>query len=85
MREAIYTVCAVTSFACAFLLLRSYFRSRVRLLLWSGLCFVGMAVNNIILILDRIIFPATDLSTLRLATALLALVPLLYGLIWEDE
>jgi hypothetical protein len=85
MREAIYTVCAVTSFACAFLLLRSYFRSRVRLLLWSGLCFVGMAVNNIILILDRIIFPATDLSTLRLATSLLALVPLLYGLIWEDE
>jgi hypothetical protein len=85
MREAIYTLCAVTSFACAFLLLRSYFRSRVRLLLWSGLCFVGMAVNNIILILDRIIFPATDFSTLRLATSLLALVPLLYGLIWEDE
>jgi hypothetical protein len=85
MREAIYTLCAVTSFACAFLLLRGYFRSRMRLLLWSGLCFAGMVVNNVIVILDRIIFPATDLSTWRLATALLALLPLLYGLIWEDE
>jgi hypothetical protein len=85
MREAIYTLCAVTSFACAFLLLRSYFRSRVRLLLWSGLCFAGMAINNIILVLDRIIFPATDFSPWRLVTALLALAPLLYGLIWEDE
>ena len=85
MREAIYTLCAVTSFACAFLLLRSYFRTRVRLLLWSGLCFAGMVVNNVILILDRIVFPATDFSFWRLATALLALLPLLYGLIWEDE
>jgi hypothetical protein len=57
----------------------------MRLLLWSGLCFAGMVVNNVIVILDRIIFPATDLSTWRLATALLALLPLLYGLIWEDE
>jgi hypothetical protein len=85
MREAIYTLCAVTSFACAFLLLRGYFRSRLRLLLWSGLCFAGMVVNNVILVLDRIIYPETDLSTWRLATALLALLPLLYGLIWEDE
>jgi hypothetical protein len=49
------------------------------------LCFAGMVVNNVIVILDRIIFPAIDLSTWRLATALLALLPLLYGLIWEDE
>jgi hypothetical protein len=85
MREAIYTLCAVTSFACAFLLLRSYFRTRMRLLLWSGLCFAGMVVNNVIVVLDRVIFPAMDFSIWRLATALLALLPLLYGLIWEDE
>lgn len=85
MGQAIYALCAVTSFACAFLLLRGYLRSRLRLLLWSGLCFAGMVVNNVILILDRIIFPATDFSTWRLGTALLALLPLLYGLIWEDE
>jgi hypothetical protein len=44
-----------------------------------------MVVNNVILVLDRIIYPETDFSTWRLATALLALLPLLYGLIWEDE
>jgi hypothetical protein len=85
MREAIYALCALTSFACAFLLLRGYLRTKVRLLLWSGLCFAGMVINNVIVILDRIIFPAIDFSTWRLITALLALLPLLYGLIWEDE
>lgn len=85
MGQIIYALCAVTSFACAFLLLRGYFRNRLRLLLWSGLCFAGMFVNNTILIFDRIIFPAVDFSFWRLATALLALLPLLYGLIWEEE
>jgi hypothetical protein len=85
MTAAIYTLCALTAFACAALLLRGYFRTRHRLLLWSGLCFTGMLGNNVFLILDRIVFPATDLSTWRLASGLLALLPLLYGLIWEDE
>ncbi|MEN3365758.1 MAG: hypothetical protein V7606_3032 [Burkholderiales bacterium] len=83
--QAIYALCALTSFACAFLLLRGYFRSRLRLLLWSGLCFSVMVVNNVILILDRIVFPTTDFSLWRLGTALLALLPLLYGLIWEED
>lgn len=85
MAAAIYSLCAFTAFACAALLLRGYFQTRRRLLLWSGLCFTGMLVNNLILIVDRIALPDTDLSTWRLAAALVALLPLLYGLIWEDE
>jgi hypothetical protein len=85
MATLIYLLCAATALACAWLLLRSYQVSRYRLLLWSGLCFVGLSVNNVLLILDRIVLPHVDLSTWRLASALVALLPLLYGLVWEDE
>jgi hypothetical protein len=86
MAPVIYTLCMLTSFMCAWLLLRSYIRNRSRLLLWSGLCFAGMSINNLLLVLDRTVFAKIlDLSTWRLATALIALLPLLYGLIWEDE
>jgi hypothetical protein len=86
MAEVIYTLCMLSSFICAWLLLRSYRQNKLRLLLWSGLCFVGLSVNNLLLVLDRTVFVTTlDLSTWRLVMALVALLPLLYGLIWEDE
>ena len=82
----IYALCALTSLLCAWLLLRGYRENGYRLLLWSGLCFAGLSINNILLILDRVVFPdAVDLATWRLVSALVALLPLLYGLIWEDE
>lgn len=81
----IYLLCALTAFACAFLMLRSYFRNRLRLLLWSGLCFCGLFINNGMLVLDRLVIPEVDLSTWRLVVALLALLPLLFGLIWVEE
>ncbi len=85
MAQAIYILCALTALACAFLLLRSYFKSGYRLLLWSGLCFVGLSINNLLLMLDRLALPSIDLSIWRSATALIALLTLLYGLVWEDE
>jgi hypothetical protein len=85
MAIAIYTLCAATALCCAFLLLRGYASSRSRLLLWSGLCFVGLTLNNVLLVLDKIVFPLVDLSTWRRGTALCALLVLLYGLIYEDE
>lgn len=85
MASIIYILCAATALACACLLLRSYRRSRHRLLLWSGLCFAGMFINNIFLVLDRIVLPQVDLGTWRLASALVALLPLLYGLLWEED
>jgi hypothetical protein len=82
----IYILCALTSIACAILLLRGYGRTRTRLLLWSGLCFAGLAVNNLLLILDKVITgPETDFSLIRGATAVVALSLMLYGLIWDAE
>lgn len=78
-------LCALTAFACAWLLLRNYFETGRRLLLWSGLCFAGMFLNNLLLVLDKLFFPDINLSTWRLLAGLLAMLLLLYGLIWEDE
>jgi len=81
----IYLLCALTAFACAFLILRSYLRSRQRLLLWSGLCFSGLFINNVLLVVDRVLLgPEIDLSIWRLEISLIALLPLLIGLIWEE-
>lgn len=85
MEKIIYLLCAVTAAVCAVLLLRSYAQNRYRLLYWSGLCFAGLAANNVVVILDRQIFLETDLSTLRLASGLVALLPLLVGLVWEEQ
>lgn len=85
MAKIIYALCALTSFACAFLLLRSYISNKYRLLLWSGLCFVGLAISNLLLVLDKTTLVSQDLSTFRLLASLVALLPLLYGLIWEDK
>jgi hypothetical protein len=85
MAGLIYGLCALTAFLCAWLLLRAYHRSRYRLLFWSGLCFAGLTVNNLLLVLDKVMLPIVDLSTWRLAVGLLAMLVLLYGLIWDAE
>ncbi len=84
MAEAVYVLCALTSVACTWLLLRSYAETRVRLLLWSGLCFVGLALNNVILFVDKVVAPDVDLSTVRLLPAFVGVSVLLFGLIWES-
>ena len=81
--EIVYVLCAATSFLCAALLLRAYGGSRVRLLLWSGLCFLLLAANNVLLFIDKIVVTGTDLALARALTALAGLAFLLYGLIWE--
>lgn len=85
MAEAVYLLCAATSSLCALLLLRGYARTGTRLLLWSGLCFTGLALNNTVLVVDLIIVPDIDLSTWRLVPAVLGVALLLYGLIWESK
>lgn len=81
----VYSLCALTAALCAVLLLQSYARSKYRLLLWSGLCFAGLTLNNLLLVLDKLVFPDFDLSIWRSAVALAAMCILLYGLIWEAE
>ena len=85
MAGVIYGLCALTALLCAVLLLQAYRRSRYRLLLWSGLCFLGLTLNNLLLVFDKLVFVEINLFTWRLATALVAMAVLLYGIIWDAE
>ena len=85
MAGTIYMLCALTAALCTGLLLHSYARSRYRLLLWSGVCFAGLTINNLLLVLDKLVFPHLDLSPWRTAMALVAMCILLYGLVWDTE
>jgi energy-converting hydrogenase Eha subunit G len=83
LATAIYILCALTSIICAALLLRGWSQTRARLLFWSALCFIGLALNNILLILDLTVLPDVDLELWRTLPALVGVSLLVYGLIWE--
>ena len=81
----VYILCFLTSSACAWLLGRSYLRTRTRLLLWSSLCFIFLAGNNLVLMLDVLVFPDINLRIGRLLLSLSAVLVLLFGFIWDLE
>ena len=82
--DAIYALCALTSLAAALLLLRHYRSRKSGLLLWSCIAFAGLAVNNMLVLIDLGFFPATvDLSLVRSLTGALSMLILGYGLVWE--
>ena len=83
--DIVYVLCAATSALCAALLVRGYRRSGARLLFWSALCFLGLALNNVMLLVDVHVLPGTDLSTWRMVPALAGVSLLLYGLVWETR
>jgi hypothetical protein len=86
MAAMIYSLCALTSITCLVLLWRSWRASGARLLFWSALCFGALSVNNVLLVLDRVVWPVeVDLTLARLLAALLAVLLLLFGLIWEED
>lgn len=85
MAEFVYALCAITSIVCAVLLLRGYRASRTRLLFWSSLCFLALALNNAMLLLDLYVIPSVDLFFPRTAIALAGIAALLYGLIWDTH
>jgi len=83
MAETIYLLCIATSLVAALLLLRMWRRRGTRLLLWSCLCFAGLAINNVLLLIDLVVVPDVDLMLLRGGTALASVLLLLIGLVWE--
>ena len=84
MAEAVHILCALASIACAALLFRSYLHNRSRLSLWTTVCFLLFAVNNIILFTDLVIFPhAMSLAIPRTAAGLAGALVLLYAMIKE--
>jgi hypothetical protein len=82
---AVYFLCFATSSACSFLLARSYRRTRARLLLWSAICFLLLAANNLLLMVDMLILPEVNLSVVRLLFSASALMVLLFGFVWDLE
>jgi hypothetical protein len=85
LKVALYVLAVLSSGACAVLLFRGYQRRRIRLLMWSGICFVGLTINNLALFVDVVLFPGLDLRLARLVPALLGMTCLLYGFIWDTE
>lgn len=81
----VYILCFITSSACAWLLGRSYARSGARLLLWSCACFVLLAGNNLLLVLDLLVLPDVNLRIGRLLFALAAVSVLIFGFVWDLE
>jgi hypothetical protein len=85
MAAIIYGLCMVTALTCACMLLRAYLRGRYRLLLWSGLGFIGLTLNNLVLALDKLVFTFVDLTAWRTAIALISFIIILWGLVWDAE
>lgn len=82
---AVYLLCFFTSSICAVMLGRSFHRTRARLLFWSALCFGLFALNNLLLVLDLVVFPTIDLALERGLVSLAAVATLLFGFIWDAE
>ena len=83
--ESIYVLCAVTSLTAALLLLRHYAARRTPLLLWSCIGFFGLAVNNVLLVVDLVLLTGSDLSLPRTLSGTAAVLILVFGLIWDGS
>jgi hypothetical protein len=81
----VYLLCFATSTACALLLARSYRRGGARLLLWSALCFLFLAANNVVVVLDLLVLTDWNFQIPRLLLSLAAVGVLLFGFIWDLE
>lgn len=79
----VYLLCLLASAACAWLLVRSYLRNRTKLLLWSAACFVLLALNNLFVVADILVFPTADLTLFRSLSSLAGVSMLLYGFVAE--
>ena len=82
---SVYILCLASSVTCAALLVRSYAAGRNRLLLWSAICFLLLALNNLAVVVDILLLPDVDLSEMRILASLGGVGALLYGFIFEVE
>lgn len=85
MAGAVYLLGTFVTLLCAVLLLRAYAKTRTPLLVWSGLCFAALTISNALVFIDLVIFPALNLYVLRLGTAAIGMLLLVYGLVFESE
>ncbi len=81
--ETVYLLCSITSAITAILLWINFRKTGYRLLFWSALCFAGLTLNNVMVFIDFIVFPAADLGIIRTLPAVVSFGLLLYAFIWE--
>jgi hypothetical protein len=81
----VYVLCFITCAICAGLLVRSWLKTRTRLLLWTAVSFVFLAINNFFLFADTTLVPDVDFSPYRVISALVGVSILIFGLVWEAE
>ena len=63
----LFLLAVLTSAACMVFLFRGYSRTGARLLFWSGLCFVFLTINNVLLFFDLVVYPTSlDLRSVDL-------------------
>lgn len=85
LESSIYLLCFLTSVICLALLARGYRRSGVKLLLWTSIAFVAIAINNFFLFLDVVLFPNIDLMPYRVTSSFIGTAIMFYGLVWETD
>lgn len=85
MAALIYFLCALTALACFVLLWRAWRSNKAALLFWSALCFAGLTLSNVLLVIDKLLLADVDLTTQRLMLTLGALLLLVFGLVWGDD
>jgi hypothetical protein len=85
MAVAVYIMGILVTALCALLLLQGYVKTKQKLLLWSGLCFIGLTISNVLLFLDLAVWTEINLYTWRLSAAAVSLLVLIYGLVWESD
>lgn len=79
----VYVLCFATSLACAWLLGRTWARTRMPLLAWSAAAFALLAANNLFVILDMLVIKSMDLGVVRVALSLTATAVLIFGFVWN--
>ena len=82
---AVFSLVFITCVVCLVLLVNAYRRTGARLLLWSALCFVFLAINSVLIVLDLVVLDEVDLQLYRHLATLAAVSILLYGFIWDVD
>jgi hypothetical protein len=86
MAAIVYILGTLVTLLCSALLLRAYVKAKTPLLLWSGLCFALLTVSNALLFVDLVLLQdQVTLYVWRLTTAVIGMLMLIYGLIFESE
>jgi hypothetical protein len=83
MPGLVYLLGAAISLASGLLLLRGAATRGGGLLLWSSVCFFGMAVNNVLMYFNFVVFADVNLDIWPHVASLVSVIILNVALIWH--